>query len=282
MSVERRARRGRDRAAGRCRRRGGAAGRSRSAGRRGAAAPRGTVPRPRLSGCWPSIALSRLVLPEPFEPSTATNSPGATSRSSPLHSTRPPRVSSASRRVRIGSAASRQPSQAGGDRGDARSPARRRSRSPRGAARRPRRRRCPRPRRRRARHPSAVRRSAGCRRAASTSPSANSRACRAAPRAGTSVSSSTASLNAGGRAVDEPDRLEQVERHRLGDDDRRTGVRGASPRRRRSCRPAMPFSSAAAFASKTAACAGSSASSRLVDRLRRPCRRSGSRTRRAR
>ena len=31
---------------------------------------------PASSGCWPRIARSRLVLPDPFAPSTATNSPG--------------------------------------------------------------------------------------------------------------------------------------------------------------------------------------------------------------
>ena len=64
-------------------RRASAAGCSRCAGRRGGPARRGASHSPALSGCCPSTAFSRLVLPEPFAPSTAMNSPGATSRSRP-------------------------------------------------------------------------------------------------------------------------------------------------------------------------------------------------------
>src|SRR5262249_23022711 len=61
-----------------------------------------TVTDPDVSRCRPSSTLSRLVLPLPFGPSTATNSPGRISRSSPDHSSRAPERSVAARSETFG------------------------------------------------------------------------------------------------------------------------------------------------------------------------------------
>ena len=67
----------------------------------GPAAARGGCPptstSPACSGCSPRSTRSSVVLPDPLGPSTARNSPGATSRSSPSHSVRSPKRSAAPR-----------------------------------------------------------------------------------------------------------------------------------------------------------------------------------------
>ena len=57
-----------------------------------------------MSGWAPRIARSRLVLPAPLGPSTATNSPGRTVRFSCDHRVREPKLRLASRTDRIGGA----------------------------------------------------------------------------------------------------------------------------------------------------------------------------------
>jgi hypothetical protein len=52
---------------------------------------------PAESGSSPSSTRTSVVLPEPLGPSTATNSPGATSRSSSAHSVRFPKLTLAPR-----------------------------------------------------------------------------------------------------------------------------------------------------------------------------------------
>src|ERR1700712_3663392 len=60
---------------------------------------------PELNRSSPSNTLSRLVLPEPLGPRTATNSPGSTDRVTPDHKVRPPSTNPASSSRPAGGAA---------------------------------------------------------------------------------------------------------------------------------------------------------------------------------
>src|SRR5690349_19551319 len=66
-----------------------------------------TVALPDDSGSWPSRTFSSDVLPVPFGPSTAMNSPACTARSRSLHSTRSPKARRAPSRSTTSAAAIR-------------------------------------------------------------------------------------------------------------------------------------------------------------------------------